>query len=79
MVNCKVCWADIHKGYLCSKCYRLQSNAYAKLSKNLNKIVKIKETRTKNEERFARFSNYVSNIYEAWEDIRRFKAAKDSK
>jgi 2-phosphoglycerate kinase len=60
-----------------SVCYRLQSNAYAKLAKNFNKIVGLKEVRTKNEERLSRFSLYVSNIYEAWEEIRKFKHAKD--
>ena len=77
MLSCKICCAAIKHGSLCTNCYRLQSNAYAKLAKNFNKIVGLKEVRTKNEERFSRFSLYVSNIYEAWEEIRKFKHAKD--
>ena len=77
MLNCKICCAAITHGSLCTNCYRLQSNAYAKLAKNYRKIVEIKDTKPKNEERFARFSHYVSNIYEAWEEIRKFKHAKD--
>ena len=79
MATCKICLAAIKHGNLCNNCYRLQSSAYAKLAKNLNKIVALKRIRTKNEERFSRFSSYVSNVYEAWEDIRKFKQCKTEK
>ena len=76
MINCLICDKTITHGSLCSNCYRRQSNAYAKLSKNLTKIALLKDKRTKNEERFHRFSNYVNNVYEAREEIREFKQAK---